>query len=163
VPEVAARVVASLRARLDRLRAETAALPRPRVLLLEWLSPPFIGSHWAPEILRVAGGEPVLGRDAVPSVPERWERIVEAAPEVVLVAPCGFRVEQALREMEALLRHPAFASLPAVQRGRVVVIDGSAYFNRPGPRLVDSAEIAAVALHPDRFRDRFSFGSGDVV
>lgn len=134
VPAVAARVVAGLRARLDRLRAETEALARPRVLLLEWLSPPFIGSHWAPEILRIAGGDPVLGRDGVPSVPVAWERIVSAAPEVVLVAPCGFRVEQSLGEMEA------FASLPAARRGRVVVVDGSAYFNRPGPRLVDSAE-----------------------
>jgi iron complex transport system substrate-binding protein len=163
VPEVAARVVAGLRARLDRLRAETATLSRPKVLLLEWLSPPFVGSHWAPELLRIAGGAPVLGRDAAPSVAERWERIIEAAPDVVLVAPCGFRVDQSLREMDALASHPAFASLPAVQRGRVVIVDGNAYFNRPGPRLVDSAEIAAFAIHPDRFRGRSSFPNSDTV
>jgi iron complex transport system substrate-binding protein len=161
VPEEAARVVGGLRARLDRLRAETATLRRPKVLLLEWLSPPFIGSHWAPEILRVAGGDPVLGRDAVPSVPERWERIVEASPEVVLVAPCGFRVDQTLREMAALQADPASAGV--LRRARVVVIDGNAYFNRPGPRLVDSAEIAAAAIHPERFHARSTFGAGDFV
>jgi iron complex transport system substrate-binding protein len=163
LPERAATVVRGLRERLDRLRAETAGLPRPRAVLFEWLSPPFLGAHWTPEILRIGGGAAVLARDGVPSIPERWARIVESAPEVVIIAPCGFRIEQTLREMGELAHHTAFASLPAVRAGRVVLIDGSAYFNRPGPRLVDSAELAAMAIHPDRFRGRFAFGADDIV
>lgn len=156
VPERAESVVAELRRRLDRLRAETAPLPKPRALLLEWLEPPFLGAHWTPELLRIAGGEPLLARDFVPSIPEPWERIVDAAPDVLIVAPCGFRVEQTLRELAALRTHDAFSRLPAVKAGRVAIVDGSAFFNRPGPRLVDSAELAAAAIHPDHFRDRFA-------
>ncbi|APR82664.1 Putative ABC transporter [Minicystis rosea] len=163
VPDRGERVATALRGRLARLRAEVATLPKPKVLLLEWLSPPFIGSHWTPEILRIAGGEPVLGRDGVPAAPVAWERIVEAAPDVVIVAPCGFRIEQSLREMSELARHPAFATLPAAQRGRVVLLDGNAFFNRPGPRLVDSAELAALAMHPDHFGGRFPFGAEEIV
>jgi iron complex transport system substrate-binding protein len=163
VADRAASVVEGLRARLDRLRAETAAAPRPRVLFLEWLAPPYLGAHWTPELLRIAGGEPVLARDGVPSVAERWDRIVESDPEVVIVAPCGFRIEQAIVEVRALLDHSAFASLAAVRAGRIALIDGSAYFNRPGPRLVDSAELAAVAIDPARFRGRFSHGRDDLV
>jgi iron complex transport system substrate-binding protein len=163
LPDRASIVVASLRDRLDRLRAETSGLPRPRVLFLEWLSPPFLGAHWTPEILRIAGGDPVLARDAKPSVPETWERIAESAPEVVIIAPCGFRIDQTRREMRELAKNPAFASLPAIREGRVSLIDGSAFFNRSGPRLVDSAELAAMAIHPDRFRARFAYGADDIV
>lgn len=163
VDDGAGAVVAGLRRRLEAVRAETASLPRPRVLFLEWLSPPFLGAHWTPELIRIAGGEPLLARDGVPSVPETWARIVESAPEVVIVSPCGFRMEQSLRELRALESHPAFASLPAVRQGRVVLIDGSAYFNRPGPRLVDSAELAAMAIHHDRFRGRYAFGADDIL
>lgn len=163
VAERAGAVVAGLRARLDWLRAETAALPRPRVLFLEWLAPPFLGAHWTPELLRIAGGEPLLARDGVPSVPETWARIAESAPEVVIVAPCGFGMEQSVRELRELLHHPTFASLPAVRGGRVVLIDGSSFFNRPGPRLVDSAELAAMAIHPEQFRGRFPYGASEIL
>ena len=163
LPDRGSIVVATLRDRLDRLRAETSGLPRPRVLFLEWLSPPFLGAHWTPEILRIAGGNPVLARDAKPSVPETWERIAESAPEVVIIAPCGFRIDQTRREMRELAKNPAFASLPAVREGRVSLIDGSAFFNRSGPRLVDSAELAAMAIHPDLFRGRFAYGADDIV
>jgi iron complex transport system substrate-binding protein len=105
----------------------------------------------------------VLARDAKPSIPDHRARIRKSALEVVLVAPCGFRMDQAVREMRELAQDPAFASLPATRDGRVVVIDGSAFFNRPGPRLVDSAELAAMAIHPDRFQGRFTFGADDIV
>jgi iron complex transport system substrate-binding protein len=88
---------------------------------------------------------------------------VEAAPEVVLIAPCGFQIEQSLREMPELTGRPGFADLPAVRAGRVTIADGNAFFNRPGPRLVESAEIAAVAIYPERFADRFALGSGALV
>src|SRR6266850_1658273 len=96
---------------------------------------------------RLAGGEPVLGRDGEPTRRIEWERIVDAAPEVLLVIPCGFKVAQTVREMEEVVGR--LARTPAVREGRVYVADGNAYFNRPGPRLVDSAEIAAAAIHPE--------------
>jgi iron complex transport system substrate-binding protein len=163
VEDAGHRLVADLRRRLDGLRAETALLPRPRVLVLEWLSPPMVAGHWTPELIRIAGGEPILGRDGEPKGPIDWGAIREAAPEVVLVAPCGFRIEQSLREMPSLAELPDFAELPAVRAGRVVIADGNAFFNRPGPRLVESAEIAAMAIHPERFAGRFNAGPGVLV
>ncbi len=151
-------VVAKLYERLSNLRAETSRLRHPRVLVLEWLDPPMVASHWTPELIRIAGGEPILGHDAEPSRATEWERITSAEPEVLLVAPCGFRIEQSLREMTELMNRPHFVQTPAVQLGRVAVADGSSYFNRSGPRLVESAEIAALAIHPEHFLGRLLFG-----
>ena len=147
--------VASLRRRLEALRVRTASSQRPRVLALEWMDPPMPAGHWTPQLIRLAGGEPVLGRDSQPTRRIDWERVVEAAPEVLLVIPCGFKVAQTLREMDALLAR--LRETPAVRQGRVYVADGNAYFNRPGPRLVDSAELAAVAIHPELFAATSSF------
>ncbi len=158
VEGTALRIAAELRARLDLLRAETAALPRPRTLVLEWLSPPMVAGHWTPEIVRIAGGDPILGHDGAPTGPVAWSTVVEAAPEVLLIAPCGFPIAQSLREMPSLAALPGFAELPAVRAGRVAIADGNAYFNRPGPRLVESAEIAATAIHRARFAGRFAVG-----
>jgi len=155
VEDTAQKLVAELRARLEGLRSETTTLPRRRTLVLEWLSPPMIAGHWTPELVRIAGGEPILGHDGAPTGPVAWSTIVEAAPDVVLIAPCGFGVEQSLRELPALAAVPSFAALDAVREGRVVIIDGNAFFNRPGPRLVESAELAAAAIHPERFAGRF--------
>jgi iron complex transport system substrate-binding protein len=163
VEPAAHRLVADLRTRLDGLRAETAPLSRPRVLVLEWLSPPMVAGHWTPELIRAAGGEPILGHDGESTGPLDWAVIVEAAPEVVLMAPCGFRVEQSLPEVPALAALPGFVELPAVRAGRVVIADGNAFFNRPGPRLVESAEIAAMVIHPEHFSGRFSVGLDAVT
>ncbi len=154
--------IAGLRARLESLRQETSSLPKPRVLVLEWLDPPMVAGHWTPELIRIAGGDPVLGHDGAPTGPVGWDRITEAAPEVILVIPCGFRVAQSLDEMGDLMKRPGFAEIPAVSAGRVAIVDGNSFFNRPGPRLVDSAEIAAVAIHPEHFAGRFQVG-GDVL
>jgi iron complex transport system substrate-binding protein len=138
-------VVTGMRARLDRLRALTTGLPRPRVLHLEWLDPPMPAGHWTPELLRIAGGDPIMAHDHEPTRATTWDDVAQADPEVVLVAPCGFGVERALAELP---RFPMLRELRAHREGRVHVLDGNAYFNRPGPRLVDSAEIAAAVLHP---------------
>ena len=114
VLETAQRVVADLRARLDRLRAETATPRRPRTLVLEWLSPPMVAGHWTPEFIRIAGGEPVLGYDGAPTGPVESSTIVTAAPEVVLIAPCGSRIEPSLWEM------PMLAQLPWLRRPAAV-------------------------------------------
>lgn len=148
VPERGARLVAELRGRLDRLRATVAGREVARVLALEWLDPPMPAGHWTPELIRAAGGDPILGHDRAPTRATTWTAIADAAPEVLLLLPCGFPVEQTRRELPALLARPEVAATPAVQAGRVAVIDGNAYFNRPGPRLIDSAELAASLLHP---------------
>jgi iron complex transport system substrate-binding protein len=88
---------------------------------------------------------------------------MDARPKVVLIAPCGFRVEQSLRELPALAELPGFATLPAARAGRVVIADGNAYFNRPGRRLVQSAEIAAMAIHPEHFSGRLRVRHAAVV
>jgi iron complex transport system substrate-binding protein len=147
VAERGIEVVARLRERLEMVRARTARLARPRVLALEWMDPPMPAGHWTPEILRIAGGDPVLGREGEPTFRVTWEQIVEARPEVLLAIPCGFKISQTLPEMALVIDR--LAATPAVREGRVFVADGNAYFNRPGPRLVESAEIALAALHPE--------------
>ena len=154
---------ALLRGRLDRLAHETALLPRPRVLVLEWLAPPMVAGHWTPELVRIAGGDPVLGHDGTPTGPIEWERIACADPDFVLLAPCGFQIEQTLRELGELERQPGFTALAAVRAGRVALADGNAYFNRPGPRLVESAELAALAIHSAHFAGRFRFDRGALL
>ncbi len=145
----AEQVVAALRARVAAVVERSATVTyRPRVALLEWLHPPFSCGHWSPELVHLAGGEEVLGRPGVPSRTLTWEAIAAVQPEVVFVACCGFSVERTLEDVEQLAVHPVWQSLPAVRQGRVYITDGSHYFSRPGPRLVESLEILAHALHP---------------
>lgn len=120
---------------------------RPRVVLLEWIDPAFCCGHWSPELVRIAGGQEVIGRPGQPSRTLRWEEVVAARPEVLMIACCGFSVERTMADLPILLDQPGWDDLPALQSGRVFVVDGSAYFSRPGPRLVDSLEILANALH----------------
>jgi iron complex transport system substrate-binding protein len=139
----------ALRARLEEKLAALAQRPRavrPRVLMLEWLDPPMVGGHWTPELLEAAGGEALLGHPGEPTRARTWEEIADADPELILCAPCGFPIEQTMRELPRLTAETGFGRVPAVQRGHFQVIDGNAYFNRPGPRLVESAEIAARAI-----------------
>jgi iron complex transport system substrate-binding protein len=150
---VAARadaVVRGLTDRVERVAARAAALrQRPRVVLLEWLDPPFSCGHWNPELVRLAGGAELLGDEGQPSRTLRWDDVVAAQPEVVCIACCGFGVERTLADVPLLSSIPGWHDLPAVRAGRVYVMDGSQYFSRPGPRLVDSLEILAHVLHPD--------------
>ncbi len=146
---VAEEVVAGLKARVEAVARRSATVDRrPRVALLEWLHPPFSCGHWSPELVHLAGGEEVLGRAGVPSRTLGWEEVAAACPEVVFVACCGFSVERTLEDLDLLASHPVWSSLPAVRQGQVYVTDGSHYFSRPGPRLVESLEILAHALHP---------------
>ena len=150
--ETAADVVARLRTRIDAVAARArAAATRPRVYCMEWIDPPFGAGHWIPEMVRLAGGEDVLGREGEPSARVTWPEVAAAAPDVVVVMPCGFDTERAARELAAVQDRPEWRGLPAVARGAVWVTNGSAYFSRPGPRMVDGLEILAHALHPDLF------------
>ncbi len=149
VPLEAEDVIAALEARVETVTNRSRAVTsRPRVVLLEWIDPPFSSGHWSPELVRLAGGVEGLGREGLPSRTLRWNEVVEYDPEVLVVACCGFATERTLRDLPILRRYPHFAELTCVRTGRVFVVDGNAYFSRPGPRLVDSLEILAHALHP---------------
>lgn len=143
----ARELIAGLEARVEVVRGRAERMrQRPRVAFLEWLDPPFCSGHWTPELVRWAGGVDVLGREGEPSRAVCWEAVAAAAPEVVFVACCGFGVERTLEDVGHVDRVPEWRTLPAVREGQVYVTDGSQYFSRPGPRLVDSLEILAHAL-----------------
>jgi len=144
----AADLMAQLRARLAALerRVTGAAGPRARVLVLEWTDPPMSGGHWTPELVERAGGEVVLGNPGANSTVLSWAAIAAADPDVVLVAPCGYGLDAALHATQELHAIPLWHSLRAVRTGRAFAMDGNAYVNRPGPRLVDTAEIFASAI-----------------
>ncbi|MDT7806132.1 MAG: iron complex transport system substrate-binding protein [Actinomycetota bacterium] len=140
VPERAEAEIAKLRKRLDAVRA---APEKPRVVALEWLDPVWPAGHWVPEQIALAGGEPLLAEAGEHTRPVEWDAVVDARPDVLLLLPCGFTPERTRAELPALAQRPGWADLPAVRSGRVHVLDGPAYFNRPGPRVVDGAEILA--------------------
>lgn len=143
-------VIERLRARVDLVSGRTAGLQyRPRVALLEWLDPPFSCGHWSPELVRLAGGVEGLGQEGRPSRLLRWDEVLAWQPEVVFIACCGFNVERTLRDVPFVWSVPGWLDVPAVRSNQVFVVDGSQFFSRPGPRLVDSLEILAYALHPD--------------
>jgi iron complex transport system substrate-binding protein len=142
----AAELLARLRAREAALRASVAGGPRPRTLVLEWTDPPMSGGHWTPGLVELAGGEPVLAHPGANSKTLTWEAIAAADPDVVIVVPCGYDLHRALEAANALNGNPAWDGLRAVQTGRAYAMDGNAYVNRPGPRLIDSAEIFAQAI-----------------
>jgi iron complex transport system substrate-binding protein len=145
----AARVIAGLGARIDRVRTLVRGRPAPRVAFLEWVDPPFNGGHRTPELVALAGGIDVFGAAGQPSRTRSLAELAALEPEVVVIACCGFGVERAAEDLPALAAAPAWQSLPAVRSGRTFLADGNHYFNRPGPRLVDSLEILARALHPE--------------
>jgi iron complex transport system substrate-binding protein len=148
----AADIVMGLQERVNRVvRHATALRRRPRVALLEWLDPPFSTGHWNPELVRLAGGEDRLGREGQRSVRLRWQDIVASQPEVVLISCCGFTIERTLQDIGALRYVDGWEGIPAVRQGRVWVTDGSSYFSRPGPRLVDSLELLAYVIDPGGF------------
>jgi iron complex transport system substrate-binding protein len=141
-------LVARTAGRLDRVRLAVRGLRRVRVAALEWLDPVFAAGHWTPQLIELAGGEDVLGLPGEPSETVSWELVAAAEPEVVVAMPCGYDLQRA--HEEAL----AFAGdLGALGANRVAAVDASAYFSRPGPRLVDGLELLGALLHPSRFPD----------
>ena len=155
VPSRAEELIVFLTKRLATIREETRAVQsRPTVAAIEWLRPLMAGGNWMPELIEMAGGRSLFAQPGEHSPWLDWATLVEADPEVILLLPCGFKIAQTIRDLNLLTENPAWASLRAVKEGRVYLIDGHHFFNRPGPRLVESAEIVAEILHPDRF----SFG-----
>ncbi|MGW1246116.1 cobalamin-binding protein [Streptomyces sp. NPDC002535] len=147
VRERAERRREELRDRLTAVRGLTAGRVRPRVVAVEWLDPLWPAGHWVPEQITCAGGEPLLAAPGEHTKPMTWEAVRAARPDVLLVLPCGFPPERTVREREVLTSLPGWDDLPAVRSGAVWVLDGPAYFNRPGPRVVRGAEVLAHVLH----------------
>jgi iron complex transport system substrate-binding protein len=147
-----AKVVAELTMRVGAVRGRATRIPnRPRCFLMEWVDPPFCSGHWGPELVEIAGGHDPLGRKHQRSVEIKWEAVLEARPEIIVLALCGYDVDRAQRDYELLRKFPGFDSLPAAQNNRIHIVDASAYFARPGPRIVDSLEFLAGILHPEEF------------
>jgi iron complex transport system substrate-binding protein len=119
--------------------------------LLEWVEPPFCSGHWGPELVEIAGGHDLLGRKHQPSAQIDWQQMLDARPEIMVLALCGYDIDRAQRDYELLRQFTGFDSIPAAASGQVYVVNASAYFARPGPRIVDSLEILAGILHPRVF------------
>jgi iron complex transport system substrate-binding protein len=149
-PARAAPLIAALQARLDAIARTVAGAPRPRVVCLEWLDPPMAAGNWTPELIACAGGEAALGQAGVHSGAITWAALAAADPDAIVVAPCSFPIAKTRAELAARAADPAWQALRAVRAGAVHLADGNRYFNRPGPRLVDTAEMLAEMLHPAR-------------
>jgi iron complex transport system substrate-binding protein len=150
------RLVEQLKARMAKIAAQSsAARTRPRTVVIEWIDPLMAGGNWMPELVKMAGGENLFGATGQPSPWLDWEQIVVADPDLILVHSCGFDMARKLQEMPLLERRPGWRELKAVQRERVFVADGNQYFNRPGPRIVESLEMLAEILHPKLFPSRY--------
>jgi iron complex transport system substrate-binding protein len=147
-------VLQSLRRRLEVITERVAGSTRPRTFALEWSDPPFNAGHWVPGMIETAGATAVLGSSGTPSARVTWEQIAAAAPDVVVFMPCGYDVEAASREGLLLLERPELMAA-----SQFFAVDASAYFSRPGPRLVDGVEILASLLHPDAVGEHVPSGA----
>jgi iron complex transport system substrate-binding protein len=162
VQECAEKLIANLSERVANVRERTARISdRPRCFLIEWVDPPFCSGHWGPELVEIAGGQDSLGRKHQPSAQIDWQQVLDARPEIIVLALCGYDIGRARRDYELLRRFPGFDSIPAADSGQVYVVNASAYFARPGPRIVDSLEILAGILHPSEFPEFVSSGPDD--
>lgn len=166
--DAAIDLVESLRDRLSaveaRVQSRRDAGQRPsRVVGLEWLDPPFTVGHWIPEQIRRAGGWDLLGADGEPSSQTTWEVIGEVDPEMLLLMPCGYHLTETVAEWSRTPRPVGYSDLSAARRERILALDGSAYFSRPGPRVIDGIELLAEIFDPVAFIDTAPFGSWTPV
>jgi iron complex transport system substrate-binding protein len=153
-------LVAELRERVERVRATSARLPTIRTLCTEWFDPPFVGGHWIPEMVRIAGGENLLTEPKERSRLATWRELGDASPEVIVHMPCGYYLEDAQEEAARLYGVPELRGTSAGTSGAVFATDASSYFSRPGPRIVDGLEILAWTIHPEAFPEP---ATGSVV
>jgi iron complex transport system substrate-binding protein len=152
VPERATEVIGRLQQRMQAIRGSVRTVShRPTVACIEWIEPLMAAGNWMPELVEMAGGTNVFGVAGAHSPWMSWQQLRDADPEVIVLLPCGFDIPRTRRDLPALVNHPEWPRLRAVQADRVFLTDGNQYFNRPGPRLVESLEILAELLHPDVF------------
>src|SRR6266705_2087227 len=148
----AEELIASGRARLEAVLAITRTLSaRPRVFCMEWLDPVYCSGHWMPEMVEIAGGVDALARKGADSVRILWNDVLEWAPEVLIITPCGFNLDKVIELTPLLFNYPGWSELPAVRSGRVYAVDANSYFARPGPRVVEGTELLAHLIHPEVF------------
>ena len=142
-----------LKNRLDAVseKVRVANVQRPTVVSLEWTEPLMLGANWIPELIEIAGGEPLLSMKGEDSPYLFWESLIDVDPDIIAIMPCGFDLERTAKESKTLTKYPDWKALKAVKNKQIFITDGNAYFNRPGPRLVDSAEILAEIFHPELF------------
>lgn len=146
--ELIQQLQARMQVIVERARA---CIDQPTVAAIEWIDPLMAAGNWMPELIEMAGGVNLFGVAGAHAPWMTWEELCRADPEVLLILPCGFDIERSRRDLPVLMSKPEWSQLRAVRAGRVVVADGNQYFNRPGPRLVESLEILAEILHPDVF------------
>ena len=152
VPERGLELNFKLRERMDEIAQRAADLPvKPTVACIEWIDPIMAGGNWMPELVEMAGGIELFGKAGKHSPWLEWDDLWAADPDVIVVLPCGFDIERARQEMPALTQRPGWKTLRAIRNGQVYLTDGNQYFNRPGPRLVESLEILAEIIHPEAF------------
>lgn len=147
-------LLTDLESRVENCRQKTQGLSetiRPKVAAIEWTDPLMATGNWIPELVEIAGGECLFGVVGKHSPYLQWDALVKADPEVIIIMPCGFDLKRTNQETQQLAQHPEWQNLQAVKNDKVYLTDGNSYFNRPGPRLVDSLEILAEILHPQLF------------
>jgi iron complex transport system substrate-binding protein len=144
-------LVGRLEARVQRVREGAEALERPRVFCVEWFDPVFASGHWVPEIAEIAGGRDALGMAGRDSRKIPWESVIAYDPEVIILMPCGFDAGRAAEDIPLLAKNEGWQSIAAVREGDVFATNGSAYYSRPGPRLVDGLELMSKMIHPEVF------------
>lgn len=153
-------LVSDLRRRIEQVGGREPE-NRPRVACIEWFEPIYVAGHWVPEMVGLAGGFDVLGRQGEPSTKIDWQKVLDAQPDVILLMPCGFDVRRTAKEATPLRALPGWKDLPAVRNGNLFALNGNAYFSRPGPRLVNGLEILARIIHPENVT--WSFAPGDAA
>lgn len=148
----AGELVDSLQQRIDAVEAKTRSLAsRPRVFCMEWVDPPYCGGHWMKRLVQIAGGVDELATSGRPSSRIEWDRVLGFSPEIMVLTCCGYKLPQVVQEAENLVGYPRIHDVPAVRTNRVFATNGSDYFSRPGPRIVESLEILAHLIHPEIF------------
>ena len=153
VEDTGRKLIKGLKLRVvDVIEKVGAAKLRPSVACVEWLEPLMAAGNWVPEMVELAGGLNLFGEAGKHSPWMNWEEVAEHDPEFIVAMPCGFNLDRTQREMDSLMARPGWGTLRAVKRGQVFLTDGNQYFNRPGPRLVDSLEVLAEILHPEIFK-----------
>lgn len=142
-----------LKYRLETCRRKVQSVPRkvPTVVAIEWTKPVMIAGNWIPELIEIAGGKPLFSVSGQNSPYLKWEEILKADPDYIIIMPCGFNLERTRQESEAVIENPYWSNLKAVRTNKVFITDGNAYFNRPSQRLIDSLEILAEIIHPELF------------
>lgn len=153
---VATKQVKQLKNRLEKIKQKTKNLKKPKVYCLEWLDPPYNAGHWVPEQIEIAGGRDDLATKGVDSVRILWQKILKYNPDFLILMPCGFSINRTKKELDILKKKPEWLKLKAIQTNQVYLVNGPAYFNCSGPRIVDGTELLAHILNPSIFPNRFT-------